>query len=919
MLLNAGQALSFYEILGPLGAGGMGEVYRARDTRLDREVAIKVLPAVFVEDEERLRRFEREAKTLAALNHPNIAQIYGIDQEGDTCFLTLELVPGEDLGERIARGPLPIDEAIDACRQIAEALAAAHDSGVIHRDLKPANVRLAPDGTVKVLDFGLAKPVGPPRSGSGPSTPPRPDSFLVTEDGLVLGTPTYMSPEQARGRPVDRRTDVWSFGCVLYECLTGERAFDGAAVAEVLAAILEHDPDFSRLPRETPPRVVELVRRTLVRDPHGRLQHLGDARLELELARDEPVSSPVTSTPPAERRSGARAAALLAGGGLLVGALATWTGLRANAPTPNASPPRTHVSVPISSTSSGIHPRLAPDGRSIVFASTEPDEHGGSRNVLMLRRLETPEPVRLPGTEHPNTLSFSPDGASLAVVVAAAAKSTDLRAVRVILDEATPRAVPVGPWGPEPNLSSAIAWTDDDLLVGTSNRRSLIVVPVDGGAPREVPLKGLSGMNAGIPDVYRALPGGRFVLGHTFEYKHNAFEPALFAIDVESGDTRRLLSGGHAKRVPNGPLLFTRADTLFAVELDIDALEVEGTPRPVIDGLRTTESWRPAWFDVSRDGTLLFEPGGLQGHRREIVFVEQDGALERWSTERYPFDGGGLRVAADGGLFVQSIVASSGLIELWGSEVDPPLLRPLVANPAADIMPAGVGMDPDYLYYTLRSQEEPESIWRAPLGAPDRAELLWSAPSLDESVTALGLTPDGERLFLRLSGDSFHLAELAVRGDGPHEPRELFPIDSYSWSVDESPSGRWLALTMPVNRVRTAVIRRHNEDGSHGSMIPVPLGAETVQWVMWSKSAPEAHETLLAITEDDRILELDVHGDDPPRFSAPRLRASIPGQRVMDGATLPDGRLLLTLRGLTERQYERVELVLGALSSLPDE
>ena len=250
MSLTTGQSLSFYEILAPLGAGGMGEVYLARDTRLEREVAIKVLPEELADDDERLRRFEREAKTLASLNHPNVAGIHGVDQEADVCFLALELVPGEDLAMRLERGRLPLDEALDVCRQIAEGLEAAHEAGVVHRDLKPANVRVTPSGEVKVLDFGLAKPIQLKASKDGTTTSES-DSFLVTSEGMVLGTPTYMSPEQARGKPVDRRTDIWAFGCVLYECLTGKRAFQGDAFSDLIVSILEREPDLGALPKAT--------------------------------------------------------------------------------------------------------------------------------------------------------------------------------------------------------------------------------------------------------------------------------------------------------------------------------------------------------------------------------------------------------------------------------------------------------------------------------------------------------------------------------------------------------------------------------------------------------------------------------------------------------------------------------------------
>lgn len=277
MPLTAGQSLSFYEIIGPLGAGAMGEVYRARDTRLERDVALKVLPEELAGDEERLRRFEREAKTLASLNHPNVAQVFGIDQVGDTCFMAMELVPGEDLAARLSRGALPVDEVLDVCQQIAEGVEAAHEAGVIHRDLKPANVVITPEGKVKVLDFGLAKPAGDGAGGSSTT-----DSALTTEEGRLLGTPTYMAPEQARGKPIDKRVDVWAFGCVLYECLTGRRAFAGETMGDVLAAVLERNPDWSAPPSSTPSRLRELLERCLRKDPQRRLRDVGDARILLE-------------------------------------------------------------------------------------------------------------------------------------------------------------------------------------------------------------------------------------------------------------------------------------------------------------------------------------------------------------------------------------------------------------------------------------------------------------------------------------------------------------------------------------------------------------------------------------------------------------------------------------------------------------
>ncbi|MHC5211671.1 MAG: protein kinase domain-containing protein [Planctomycetota bacterium] len=288
MPIATGQTLTHYEILGPLGSGAMGEVYRARDTRLQREVAIKVLPDEFSADAQRVQRFEREARTLAGLSHANLAHVYGIDQVGDTCFIAMELVPGEDLAARLARGPLPLHDTLDVCHQIAEGLEAAHEAGVVHRDLKPANVCLTPDGKVKLLDFGLAKALtagaGSGAGTAGSDAASETGTALVTEPGRVVGTPTYMAPEQARGKPTDKRADIWAFGCVLYECLAGRRPFGGETLSDVMAGILEREPDWSALPAATPPGMRDLIARCLRKDPRRRLRDIGDARIALEEA-----------------------------------------------------------------------------------------------------------------------------------------------------------------------------------------------------------------------------------------------------------------------------------------------------------------------------------------------------------------------------------------------------------------------------------------------------------------------------------------------------------------------------------------------------------------------------------------------------------------------------------------------------------
>ena len=318
MPLDSGTRLGPYEILSPIGAGGMGEVYRARDTRLDRDVAIKVLPDLFASDQDRLARFEREAKTLASLNHPNIATIYGIEESAAVHGLVMELVEGPTLGDRIAHGPIPLDETLAIARQIAEALEAAHERGVIHRDLKPANVKLTSTGQVKVLDFGLAKMLEGEPATSGLSMSPT-LSLQATHAGVILGTAAYMAPEQARGKTVDKRADIWAFGCVLFEMLTGRRVFEGDDATELLGAVIHKQPDWTKLPRDTPASVRRLLRRCLTKDPRQRMHDVADARIEIESVGDEDDRNP-------RDRRGWRwywsAAALVATASMLVGVAA---------------------------------------------------------------------------------------------------------------------------------------------------------------------------------------------------------------------------------------------------------------------------------------------------------------------------------------------------------------------------------------------------------------------------------------------------------------------------------------------------------------------------------------------------------------------------------------------------------------------
>ena len=400
MSLQPGTTLGPYSVTAKIGEGGMGEVYRARDTNLDRDVAIKVLPEAFTSDPDRLARFEREAKVLASLNHPNIGAIYGLEKSGDTRALVLELIEGPTLAERIKQGPIPVDEALPIAKQIAEALEAAHEQGIIHRDLKPANIKIKDDGTVKVLDFGLAKALDPNPTGDPSESPTL--TAAATQMGVIMGTAAYMSPEQARGKRVDKRADIWAFGCVLYEMLTAHSVFAGADITDTIAAVVRADPDWSRLPSQTPVQVRTLLRRCLQKDLQKRLPHVGIARIEIEEGPAEGMPQSVVVSPTTSAPVG-RLLGWMVAGVLLVSTLGLAAGLLLRDGAPVPPPARLAMAMPSDLTiapggrlpEGGLHPvAVSPDGRHVVFVVTSVQ----GRNSLWLRPLDSDTATELPGT-----------------------------------------------------------------------------------------------------------------------------------------------------------------------------------------------------------------------------------------------------------------------------------------------------------------------------------------------------------------------------------------------------------------------------------------------------------------------------------------------------------------------------------------
>ncbi|HEX6883717.1 MAG TPA: protein kinase [Planctomycetota bacterium] len=748
MTLAAGSSLAHYSILAPLGAGAMGEVYRARDTKLGREVAIKVLPEHFADDEERLRRFEREAKSIAALNHSNVAQIYGVDQVGDTCFLVLELVPGETLEQRLARGPLPLDEALEVCRQIAEGLEAAHEAGVIHRDLKPANVRLTPDGRAKVLDFGLAKPVHESRE-AATST----DSVLSTEAGRLLGTPTYMAPEQARGRPIDKRVDVWAFGCVLYECLTARRAFMGDSLSDVLAAVLKSEADLAVLPADLAPRVRELVVRCLEKDPRRRLRDIGEARLALERAQGE---DPRPARRLAPRELAAWMLAAVAGGA----ALLAWS----RAAPPAEAPPRP-----------GYRFSLPPAGFTASLGVISPD---GSHLVsiysghLWLRKLDEAEGRELAGTSGAGSPFWSPDGRQIGFFSAE-------RLMCVGLDGAPPRVL-----APVEEGGRSGTWSVDGTILvyhSTFEHETWFVL-----APGQASLTLLrrTERTQGVdPDGTTPwfLPDGR----HFLFTRPVDGVGQLQVGSLDSEEVRVLTpAGSMGQFAAPDQVLYVRDGVLYAQAFDPRTLSLGGPPRQLVDDVYFFASNGTALFSVSQQGTLVyrrrFAPARLQ-------WVDR-GGRELTRVLQPDLYVGSPALAPDGKRLAVPIAdPSRGTTDLWLVDLERGIPSRLTSAKRSEGSPCW-SPDGRRLAYSA-DKEGPPNVYLWEL-ADSAGRVLVPYDRKIQSPT--GWTPDGRFLFY---GRSYGTSDVWLADLGAGTQREFLASEFSEQHARVSPDGRHVAFT----------------------------------------------------------------------------------------------------------------------------
>ena len=648
MPLQPGSRVGSYEVIDTIGAGGMGEVYRARDSKLGREVALKVLPDQFVSDADRLSRFVREAQILASLNHPNIAHIHGLEESGETRALVMELVDGETLADRIGNGPLRLEEAVPIARQIADALEAAHERGIVHRDLKPANIKVREDGSVKVLDFGLAKAldsaVVSPDVSKSPTL-----SVHATQAGVILGTAAYMSPEQARGKRVDARADIWAFGVVLFEMLTGRRPFTGDEISDTLASVIKDEPQWALLPKSLPGSIHRLLRRCLRKEPRQRLQHIGDARLELE---ESHHSDPAAATGRGMGRGERAVWISLFAGAALLAALVVWRDgtrplppeMRVEIPTPNAVV---------------MFLALSPDGQSIAYSANS--ERGSQ---IWLRHLGSTSARPIKGTEGGEFPFWSPDGRHLGFFANSRLKriSVDGGAATPIGASLTPAG---GTWGP-----------DGTILFVPADNGPVFAVSENGGDRRRVTPQAQS-IATRLPQF---LPGGRRYLF----YASSGIEPAgVYVGDLGSEDISHVLSADWPASYVAGHLVFVRDDALYAQRFDADSLALTGSPQliaeDVVGGLFAAN------VAVSGSGTIAYRTGrGGRASRRLVLFDRSGKRLQDIGDE------GGLvsnpSLSLDGRqLAVQR--TTGGNVDIWVIDLQRNVSTRLTNHPAVEALP----------------------------------------------------------------------------------------------------------------------------------------------------------------------------------------------------------------------------------------
>jgi Tol biopolymer transport system component/tRNA A-37 threonylcarbamoyl transferase component Bud32 len=859
MTLAGGTKLGPYEIISPLGAGGMGEVYRARDTNLNREVALKVLPNAFASDAERMARFQREAKVLASLNHPNIASIYGLESSGGTPALVMELVEGPTLAERISVGahgvrpsgetgtgerisgsvgarrtPLQVDEALGIAKQIAEALEAAHEKGIVHRDLKPANVKITPEGTVKVLDFGLAKAMEDPVSSADPANSPT-LSIASTRAGVIMGTAAYMAPEQARGHAVDRRADIWSFGVVLYEMLAGRQAFEGETTSDILASVLKFEPDWKALPEATPPAISKLLRRCLTKDRKKRLQSMGEARITIEETLTGEALSPgpapamasdITRPPQGATQRGRALPWAVAAVAILIAlilAVALW---RATRP---VEQPLTRLTVdlgPEAMTGLNLTTAISPDGRRLVFEARGPN----GKPQLASLVLDQAQATLLQGTENGNYPFFSPDGEWIGFIA-------DGQLKKISIQGGAPVSLcPVGS-----NVMGA-SWGDNGIIAFASGTLSaLSQIPAAGGTVQPLTTLTSGEITHRWPQV---LPGSGAVL-FTASSSITAQDDAYIeAISLKTGQVKILQRGGYFGRyLPGGYLVYLHQGVLFGVEFDLERLVTRGTPTPLLEDVAANASTGGGQFDFSKSGTF--------------VYVAGKGAAQSWRMVWLDSSGKEQPIVAAPGIYSTPRVSPDGRKVAYVGEGSDVYIHDLERNTTSRLTFTGRSLipvwSPDSKHLIYRTTGTEFSIsWARSDGAGEPQQLLVSKSVL----VPWSISSDGRHLayFENDGKTDYDLWTLPLDLTDPEHPKpgkpELFLRTPAGELVPRfSIDGRWIAYRSDESGKEEIYVRPFPP--GNGGKWQISSGGGL--YAVWSKDGRE----LFYETADYRIMVMD--------------------------------------------------------------
>ena len=813
MALSAGTRIGVYEVLAKLGEGGMGEVYRARDTKLGRDVALKFLSETFAGDADRLARFEREARTLASLNHPHIAQVYGFENRA----LVMELVEGEDLSDCIARGPIPLDEAMPIAQQIAEALETAHDAGIVHRDLKPGNVKVRPDGSVKILDFGLAKP-GPTAtasSGAFLNSPTITSPAALTMGGMILGTAAYMAPEQAKGKPVDRRADIWAFGCVLYEMLTGQRAFPGEDIGETLASILAREPDFNALPSGLTPALRALIVRCLARDPRERVASISTALYVLKSGLDAVPSPAAAISAPVARRHVLRRALPVVATAVVAGTIGAAVGAwwpRAETPKPVT---RFSFLIPkgqIYTNNNRQMIAVSPDGSRIVYVA-------GLR--LYLRTLSESDARAIPGSDlRGGVLNpvFSPDGEWIAFW-----NATDLKKIPV--GGGTPITLYEGD---ETSTRFALTWDETGIVFPRS--RGIVRVSPDGGAP-VVLVPARDGEAIHRPQV---LPGGRHVLYTSAPQDQLGAYTDVARIVVQpisSGEPTTVVQGVDARYLPTGHLLYRSGTTMMAVRFDPERLAIDGSPVAVAQAAAASGPVPLAThLDVSSSGTMVYVEGsGSAG--QDLALLDRHGQI----TRRFGLPDGVYatpRVSPDGRYVAYADRGSDPSI--WIVNLDGTSRPRRLTFSGRNRFPVW-SADGQYLAFQSDRGGDQAIYWQRADGTGEAERLTTAPPGVTHAPEAF--SPDGEHLLLRNVAGVVPTLSVWSRRD-----RSLRLVESGTTRAANatfSPDGRWIAYTATQSGQSVSVVRPFPLTAAR-YQVPIPeQSANMAIHPVWSRKVPE--------------------------------------------------------------------------------